>query len=131
MVVRRTTIVSKGNLDACLNRIAYGTAFRSALMGGQEQPALRQPLIDAVGLFEHLQLGYALVGGVAAMYYGRRRFTEDIDFVVAPGHMELLAANSTIMQQHHFDASCTHMLYHDSGVDIDIWKDEFSAAIID
>jgi hypothetical protein len=124
-------LVSKGNLDVCLERIAYGTAFRSALMGGQEQPALRQPMIDAVGLFQHLQLGYALVGGVAAMYYGRRRFTEDVDFVVAPGHMDVLAANSTIMKEHHFDPSCTHMLYHDSGVDIDIWKDEFSIAIIE
>jgi hypothetical protein len=81
-------------------------------------------------LFEHLQLGYALVGGVAAMYYGRQRFTEDVDFVVVPGHMEILAANGTIMKEHQFDPGCTFKLYHDSGVDVDIWKDEFSAEII-
>jgi predicted nucleotidyltransferase len=122
---------SKGNLSACLERIGYGVAFRSALMGGEEQSqALRQPLLDAVALFEHLQLGYALVGGVAAMYYGRQRFTEDVDFVVVPSHMEVLEANGAIMKEHRFDPSCTYKLYHESGVDVDIWKDEFSAEII-
>jgi len=131
MVVRKPIFASKGNLNACLERIAYGVAFRSALMGGQEENLpLRRPLLDAVALFEHLQLGYALVDGVAAMYYGRQRFTEDVDFAVVPGHMEVLAANGTIMKEHHFDPGCTFKLYHDSGIDVDIWKDEFSAEII-
>src|SRR3954462_3676841 len=131
MVVKRPMFASKGNLGACLERISYGVTFRSALMGDQEQQIhLRQSLLDAVALFEHLQLGYALIGGVAAMYYGRQRFTEDVDFVVVPGHMDLLAANGQIMKEHHFDPTCPHMLYHDSGIDIDIWKDEFSADII-
>ncbi len=100
-------------------------------MGNQEQPlALQRPLLDAVGLFDHLQLGYALVGGIAAMYYGRQRFTEDVDFAVVPGHMDVLAANAAIMKEHHFDPSCTYKLYHDSGIDVDIWKDEFSAEIV-
>jgi hypothetical protein len=64
------------------------------------------------------------------MYYGRSRFTEDVDFVVVPGHMEVLAANGAIMQEHHFDPSCTFKLYHDSDIDVDIWKDEFSPQII-
>src|SRR4051812_13743667 len=132
MVVRRPMFVSKGNLGSCLDRIAYGVAFRSALMGDQKHPpSLSQPLTDAVALFEHLNLGYALVGGVAAMYYGRQRFTEDVDFVVVGGHMDVLAANGAIMKEHHFDPSCTFKLYHDSGVDVDIWKDEFAAEIIE
>ena len=123
---------SKGDLDACFERIAHGTAFRSALMGDQEHaPSLSQPLLDAVALFEHLVLGYALVGGVAAMYYGRQRFTEDVDFVVVPGHMDVLAANSGIMKKHHFDPSCVFKLYHDSGVDVDLWKDQFASEIIE
>ena len=131
MVVKRSMFASKGDLGACIERISYGVNFRSALMGDQEQQIhLRQPLLDAVALFEHLQLGYALIGGVAAMYYGRQRFTEDVDFVVVPGHMDILAANGQIMKEHHFDPTCTYMLYHDSGIDIDIWKDEFSADII-
>jgi len=131
MVVKRPMFASKGNLGACLERISYGITFRSALMGDQEQQLhLRKPLLDAVALFEHLQLGYALTDGVAAMYYGRQRFTEDVDFVVVPGHMEILAANGQIMKEHHFDPTCTYMPYHDSGIDIDIWKDEFSADII-
>src|SRR5258705_1399281 len=131
MVVRRPMFVSKGNLGACLDRIAHGIAVRSALMGGHEQQdRLRQPLHDAVELFEHLQLGYALVGALAAMYYGRQRFTEDVDFAVVPGHMKVLAANGPIMQEHHFDPSCTFKLYHESGIDVDIWKDEFSSQII-
>ena len=101
-------------------------------MGDQEQPpSLSQPLLDAVALFEHLGLGYALVGGVAAMYYGRQRFTEDVDFVVVPGHMDVLAGNGLIMKEHHFDPSCTFKLYHDSGVDVDIWKDQFAGEIIE
>src|SRR4051812_47504790 len=99
MVVRRSIVESRGDLSACLERISYSVAFRSALMGDQEQHFhLRQPLLDAVALFEHLHLGYALIGGIAAMYYGRSRFTEDVDFVVVPGHMEVLAANGPIMK---------------------------------
>jgi len=35
--------------------------------------ALQQALIDAVELFRELKIGYALVGGLAAMVYGRAR----------------------------------------------------------
>ena len=131
MVVRREMFASNGDLNECLERIAYGIAFRRALMSGEEQNVpLRRPLLDAVALFEHLQLGYALVGGIAAMYYGRQRFTEDVDFAVVPGHMDVLAANGNIMKEHGFDPTCTFKLYHDSGIDVDIWKDEFSEQII-
>ena len=89
-----------------------------------------QPLIDAVSLFEELKIGYALAGGVAAMYYGRARFTEDLDFVAAAGHMDQLAANPEVMRRHHFDSASTWKLYHESGVEVDIWKDEHADEII-
>ena len=79
-----------------------------------------QPLIDAVSLFEELKIGYALAGGVAAMYYGRARFTEDLEFVAASGHMDVLAANADAMRRHRFDPASTWKLYHESGVDIDM-----------
>ncbi len=89
-------------------------------------PGLRQPLRDAIGLFTSLQIPYAMVGGVAAMVYGRARFTDDVDFVAASTHEKILAANPDAMRARHFDPASTWKLYHDSGVEIDIWKDEFS-----
>src|ERR1051325_2296753 len=117
---------SKGNLQACLDRIKWGIEFRSAVMGELPLPNVpyAQPLLDAVGLFERLKIGYALIGGVAVMYYGRPRFTEDLDFVAMTGHADLLAANPQAMREFHFDSSCTFKLYHDSGVGVAIWKDE-------
>ena len=89
-----------------------------------------QPLLDAVSLFEELGVGYALVGGIAAMYFGQPRFTEDVDFVAATGHMEVLAAHPAAMEKHHFDPSCTFKLYHHSGLEVDLWKDEHADDII-
>lgn len=89
-----------------------------------------QPLLDTLALFEELGIGYALVGGVAAMYFGRARFTEDLDFVAATGHREVLEQNPQSMRRHHFDPGCTWKLYHEGGVDIDIRKDEQSDAIV-
>jgi hypothetical protein len=83
-----------------------------------------------VSLFEDLNIGYALIGGVAAMYYGRARFTEDVDFVAVSGHMDVLAAHPAEMEKHHFDSTCTHKLYHQSGVQVDLWKDEHSDDIV-
>ena len=90
---------------------------------------LLQPLLDAVQLFTALQIPYALIGGIAAMLYGRARFTDDVDFVAAAGHQELLAAHPDVMRKFHFDPSSTWKLYHDSGVEIDIWKDEHTDGI--
>ena len=39
--------------------------------------SLIKPLQDAVALFEELGIAYAVVGGIAAMVYGRARWTED------------------------------------------------------
>lgn len=89
-----------------------------------------KPLADAVRLFEHLGIGYALVGGVAAMFYGRPRITEDVDFVAGSGHQELLAASPGTMKAHGFDPSCTWKLYHEGGIEIDLWKDEFVDGIV-
>jgi hypothetical protein len=64
------------------------------------------------------------------MYYGRARFTEDVDFVAVPGHTEILAAHPAEMEKHHFDATCTYKLHHQSGVQVDLWKDEHADGII-
>ena len=64
------------------------------------------------------------------MLYGRARFTEDVDFVASTTHQEVLAANPQIMQSFHFDPASTWKLYHDSGIEIEIWKDEFADQIV-
>lgn len=102
-----------GNLDACLARADFGRGLtRELLMQSPSDVPYSTPLLDAVGLFEQLRIGYALSGGLAAMYYGRPRFTEDVDFVAVSDHQQILD------------------LYHQSGVEIDIWKDEFSDDIV-
>ena len=53
--------------------------------------SLAAPLLDAVEMFTQLKIPYALIGGLAAMVYGRARFTEDIDFVAASAHEAVLA----------------------------------------
>ena len=93
------------------------------------EASLAAPLRDAVTLFSRLHIQYALIGGLAAMRYGRLRATEDVDFVAAPEHQEILRANPEAMRACHFDPGTTWKLYHDSGVEIDIWKDEHSAEI--
>jgi len=89
-----------------------------------------EPLLDAISLFEDLGIGYALVGGVGAMYYGRVRPTEDLDFVAVVGHGDVLSRNAEVMRKHRFDPSCTWKLYHESGVEVDLWKDEFADGIV-
>lgn len=89
-----------------------------------------QPLLDAVSLFEELSIGYALIGGIASMYYGRARFTEDVDFVAVAGHGELFASHPGTMEKYHFDPTCTYKLYHRSGIQIDLWKDGYSDDIV-
>jgi len=100
----------------------------------EEKPAdwipYAQPLLDAVLLFEELGIGYALVGGIAAMYYGRSRFTEDVDFLAVAGHMDIFAAHPAEMEKHHFDPTCTYKLYHRSGVQVDLWKDHHADQIV-
>jgi hypothetical protein len=101
--------------------------------GNPESPAnapLDAALKDAVSLFESLHIPYALIGGIAAMLYGRLRATEDVDFVCAADHPQILATNPQVMQAHHFDPACTWKLYHASGVEIDIWKDQYSDDIV-
>lgn len=122
------------SLDDCLDQIHRSVSFRNASMDSrdpaQHLPAhLAQPLRDAIALFSELRIPYALAGGIAAMVYGRARFTEDLDFVASADHEQILAGHPDIMRTHHFDPACTWKLYHDSLVDIDIWKDDYSSDI--
>ncbi|MEM8496323.1 MAG: hypothetical protein AAF663_13150 [Planctomycetota bacterium] len=48
---------------------------------------------DAVSLFRELKIGYALIGGLAAMVHGQTRYTEDVDFVAEPDHADILEAH--------------------------------------
>ena len=64
------------------------------------------------------------------MYYGQPRFTEHIDFIAVTGHMDVLAANPATMERHHFAPACTYKLYHQSGMHVDLWKDEFADEIV-
>jgi hypothetical protein len=123
---------STGDLAACLRRMSYGNAMRRALMNQPAGDAVpyAQPLLDAVALFEELGIAYALVGGVASMYYGRARFTEDLDFVASSEHADVLDRNGEAMRRHRLDPGSTWKLYHQSGVEIDLWKDEFSDEIV-
>jgi hypothetical protein len=122
-----------GQLGPTIIRMEHGRALKGALlMAGKPEIIVpyAQPLLDAVSLFEELKIGYSLIGGIAAMYYGRARFTEDVDFVAVAGHMDVLAAHPAEMEKHHFAPTCSHKLYHQSGVQVDVWKDEHSDAIV-
>lgn len=104
---------------------------RQLTMADDTPPAdLTTALRDAVSLFRELGIGYALVGGFAAMVYGRARFTEDVDFVAEPGHEDTLADHPEVMRRHGFDPESTWKLYHRSGIDIDLWKDKHAADIV-
>jgi hypothetical protein len=124
---------SAAKLDETLARMDYGRALKAALTmteSNQQWIPYAQPLLDAVSLFEELGVSYALIGGIAAMYYGRARFTEDVDFIAAPGHMEILAAHPAELDKHHFQPTHSDEHRHQSGVRVDIWKDEHADAII-
>jgi hypothetical protein len=64
------------------------------------------------------------------MYYGRARFTEDVDFVAVTGHMDVLRDHPAEMERHHFDPSCAHKLDHLSGIQVGVWRAEYSDAIV-
>lgn len=123
---------SGDHLAACLERIERARTNRRALLMDQnpQPPDLTRALLDAASLFETLRIPYALIGGLAAMYYGRARFTEDVDFIAAADHESVLAANPDAMRRFGFDPGCTWKLYHGTGVEIDIWKDDHTDAMI-
>ena len=93
-------------------------------------PDLAEALHDAMALMRDLRIKYALVGGLAAMVHGRARYTEDVDLVAEPGHEATLAGHPGVMRRHGFDPSCTRKLYHRSGIEIDLWKDDHAAGIV-
>lgn len=130
--MRITADEARGDLAACLGRIDYGRALMRELLmaGGRSDVPYSAALLDAVAMFERLGIGYALAGGIAAMYYGRARFTENVEFVAASGHREILERNPEVIREFHFDPSCTWKLYHESGTDVDIWKDEFADDLV-
>jgi hypothetical protein len=88
-------------LDDTLARMDYGRALkRELLMQPRPDPAMpyARPLPDTIDLFDQLGIAYALIGGIAALYWGRPRFTEDLDLVAAAGHEELLAGHPAEME---------------------------------
>jgi hypothetical protein len=124
---------AQSQLGQVLDRMDYGRALKGELLMESRSDSwvpYAQPLLDAVELFDELRIGYALIGGIAAMYYGRARFTEDVDFVAVTGHMEIFADHPVEIVKHHFVSDCTHKLYHRSGVQVDLWKDEHADQIV-
>ncbi len=87
-------------------------------------------MFDAVAMFEELGIGYALAGCLAAGHYGRARITEDADFIAVSEHEQDLAAHPDAMRKHRFDPSYTWKFHHDSGAQIDLWKDEHVDGIV-
>lgn len=110
-------------LESCLAQISRSIAFRNALTQQADvESSFLQPLVDAAELFTRLGIPYALVGGIAAMVYGRARFTDDIDFVVASNHESILAAHQDVVRACHFDSAGAGEPSHASGITLDIWK---------
>ena len=119
------------DLSLVCHRIERGRRFqRELLMQPDPHAELTNALTDAIELFQELGVEYALVGGIAAMCYGRTRFTEHVDFIAATDHQSRLAAHPDVMRRHRFAPSCTWKLYHNSGMEVDIWKDEFADQMI-
>ena len=105
--------------------------LKARLMSTDEPNAdLTRPLMDAVTLFQTLGIDYALAGGLAAMYYGRARFTEYMDFIAAGDHEAILAVNEKAMREAGFDPGCTWKLYHETGVEIGVWKGPFTDGMV-
>ncbi|MEM1445892.1 MAG: nucleotidyltransferase [Planctomycetota bacterium] len=94
-------------------------------------PDLAEAMHDAVALFRELKIGYALIGGLAAMVHGRSRYTEDVDFVAEPDHADIFEAHPDAMRRHGFDPTCAWKLYHRSEIAIDLWKDRHAAGIVE
>jgi hypothetical protein len=123
---------STRDLSHCLRQVGWGRRQESSLRMTSREPTpdLTPAMLDAVALLEELEIGYALIGGLAAMVYGRARFTEDVDFVAAPDHEQKLSAAPQAMRRWHFDPSCTWKLCHASGTEIALWKDTHAAQIV-
>ena len=119
------------DLEACLSAARRGARTTRRLLMQEDRPDdLTAVLLDAVGLFDELGVPYALVGGLAAMIYGRGRFTEDVDLIAAADYEQTLQRHPDAMRKHRFDPSCTWKLYHDSGLTVDLWKDEHVPAML-
>jgi predicted nucleotidyltransferase len=50
--------------------------------------------------------------------------------VAVTGHMDVFAAHPTEMEKFHFDPTCTYKLYHQSGVQVDLWKHQHADRIV-
>jgi len=119
-----------GTLTEAVAASNRGRASTAVMLNDDDRATpLTDALLDAVSLFRELDLRYALVGGLAAMVHGRARYTEDVDFVAERHYEQVLANHPAAMKRHGFDPSCTWKLYHDSGIEIDLWKDKHADAI--
>ena len=67
-------------------------------------------VLAAISLFEEKQIEYALIGGVAAMYYGQPRFTDNIDFLVAGLNASQIAVEAIAPAKILFDTNCAEIV---------------------
>ncbi len=89
---------------------------------------LGRAILELASAFSSLTLRYALIGGIAAAYRGRPRYTEDVDFLLEipqiqlPGLLEILREHGFVFEtekvirewtQQHF----TVLSYHGIRVD--------------
>jgi len=92
--------------------------------------SLSKALVATVDLFDECKIAYALVGGLASMYFGRSRYTEDVDFIAQSNHEAILQKSGESMERFGFDPSCTWKLYHETGIEVDLWKDRFADEMV-
>ncbi|PIS11683.1 MAG: hypothetical protein COT73_02595 [Bdellovibrio sp. CG10_big_fil_rev_8_21_14_0_10_47_8] len=89
-------------------------------------------LKDVVAKMDQLQIKYFLVGSLASMYYGRPRFTNDIDLVVQIGVAQIKDFANTfdfpsyycppfeVIQDEVLRRGSFNLIHQDSGIKIDI-----------
>ncbi|MCY2953362.1 MAG: hypothetical protein NTU53_15490 [Planctomycetota bacterium] len=126
-------VAGKRDLGACFAELARGLAFRNAIIGepAGEAIAYVQPLLDVIRLFEELGIKYAIVGGIAATYYGGKRFSEGPDFVIASEDSQVLERKGEVMRRHRFALSNESELRHASGVEGKLWIDGHADEVVE
>jgi hypothetical protein len=79
----------------------WGRGFRSALLGQSTEPVNYVcNLLQCVAEFDELRIGYCLVGEIAAMFYGRPRFAEVIEFLTTSEFSSPRAETELLKDEH-------------------------------